>query len=80
MTVNLAYFLLEEVFVMENDRNGLKEKVFDYLLKSSPPSKVTVLSCKILLDRIPTRSNLARRQVIFLLSDSNDSSSSNANN
>jgi len=52
---------------VENDANrwGEEEKrVLGEIWKSLAPPKVVALSWKVLLNRIPTRDNLARRQAL----------------
>lgn len=44
--------------------SGLEEGVFGYLWKSLAPYKVVAFSWTLLLDRIPTRSNLAIRNLL----------------
>lgn len=54
-----------EFHSMEEDNLGEEaNRVFGQIWKSPAPSKVIALSWKGLLDRIPTRTNLARRNVL----------------
>lgn len=48
-----------------------EDKVFDVLWRSKAPSKVVAFSWTMLLDRIPTRSNLAKRRVLDIDSPKN---------
>jgi len=58
------YKKLEALFILEDTWGVEEKKVFHQLWKSSAPSKVIALSWKMLLNRIPTRVNLSRRNVV----------------
>lgn len=63
-SVNSSYRVLEGIVLLDDGLNDLEERVFGDLWKSSAPSKVIAFSWMTLLDRIPTRSNLALRRVL----------------
>jgi hypothetical protein len=63
-SVRSSYKVLEEIVLLEDDLNDFQEGIFDKLWKSPAPSKVVAFSWAALLDRIPTRSNLAYRHVL----------------
>jgi len=58
-SVESAYALLEGLLTSESSRGDLEDRVFKLLWKSPDPSEGIALSWKILLNRIPTRPNLA---------------------
>jgi hypothetical protein len=60
-SVNSSYRVLENLVVEEEGVNVEEGKIFSSLWKSPAPSKVVAFSWLALLDRIPTRANLARR-------------------
>jgi len=62
--VRSSYRVLEEILLLEGGLNPLEEGVFTKLWKSPAPSKVIAFSWMLLLDHIPTRSNLAFRRVL----------------
>jgi len=63
-TVKSCYTLIEGLWSLEEDLNGLEKVVFGYLWKSRAPSKVLAFIWATLLNRIPTRVNLAARGVL----------------
>jgi len=63
-TVKSAYKSLERTFVLERNLSVLENGVFQSMWKNMAPLKVVAFSWKLLLDRIPTRSNLAKRNII----------------
>lgn len=60
-SVESCYSLLERLCLLDDRGRQGVEVVFKYLWKCPAPSKVVVFSWTLLLDRIPTRVNLARR-------------------
>jgi len=62
-TVKSMYAKLETLIILENTWGEEEQRVFTQLWKSPTLSKVA-LSWKMLLDRIPTRVNLRRRNVL----------------
>lgn len=63
-SVSSSYKVLEEVGVVEEGLSVEEGEFFTKLWKSPAPSKVLAFSWMSLLDRIPTRSNLALRRVL----------------
>jgi len=63
-SVKSAYYILENIFLVEEGVGVLEEEVFSLILKSLTPSKVVAFSWSLLLDRIPTRDNLALRHIL----------------
>jgi hypothetical protein len=63
-SVNSAYKLLLEELETEDEVEGVLANVLDQIWDSLAPSKVIALSCQLLFDRIPTRSNLEARGVV----------------
>lgn len=63
-TVNSCYKLLEGLWLVDGDLNGLEKVVFGYLWKSRATSKVLAFVWDTLLNRITTRVNLAARGVL----------------
>ena len=63
-SVRSSYKVLEEIVLLEDDLSGIEEGVFAKLWKSPAPSKVVAFSWMTILNRIPTRSNLALRHVL----------------
>lgn len=61
-----TYKILEDLLVIEVDLNSLENRVFGYLWTSPTPSKVVMFFWSLLLNRTPTRSNLAIRNVFGL--------------
>lgn len=57
--VKSAYTVLELISILVDDLCPLEEGFFSLIWKSPAPSKVVAFSWSLLLDRIPTRSNLA---------------------
>jgi hypothetical protein len=63
-SVSSAYLKLEEV-VLQEDLWGVEEKrVFENMWRSPAPSKVIAFGWRALLNRIPTRDNLALRNAL----------------
>lgn len=63
-TVKSMYAKLEGRWIVENNWSVEELRVFLQLWKSPAPSKVVALSWKVLLDRIPSRLNLRRRNAL----------------
>ena len=63
-SVRSSYKVLEEALLLDEGSPRLEEEVFATLWKSPAPSKVVAFSWTALLDRIPTRSNLRRRNML----------------
>jgi len=63
-TVSSTYDRLEGLLFPTEVLCDTKLMVFSLLWKSPAPSKVVVFSWKLLLDRIPTKVNLARRRIL----------------
>ena len=63
-SVKSMYMVLERILLMEVDFCSSKEAVFEVLWRSPAPSKVVAFSWTLLLDRIPTRANLAIRNIL----------------
>lgn len=63
-SVKSAYLKLEGVVLKEDLWDEEERGVFDQLWKSPAPSKVIAFTWKVLLNRIPTRVNLALRNVL----------------
>ena len=63
-SVSSSYKALGEIALLEEGLNDLEQWVFTNLWKSPSPSKVVAFSWMAILDRIPTRSNLAFWHVI----------------
>lgn len=63
-SVNLAYKKLEALVSSEVIWNDEERCVFDNLWKSPAPSKVVALAWKVFLNRVPTKVNLALRNVL----------------
>lgn len=61
-----TYKILEDLLVIEVDLNSLENRLFGYLWTNSAPSKVVVFFWSLILNRTPTRSNLAIRNVFGL--------------
>lgn len=64
LQLNLCMGKLEGSWIVENRWSVEELGVFSQLWKSPAPSKVVALSWKVLLDRIPTRWNLRRRNAL----------------
>lgn len=63
-SVKSCYCLLEKMRVIEKEVSREKQRVINYLWKSSAPSKVLAFSWMVLLDCIPTQTNLEKRRVL----------------
>jgi hypothetical protein len=63
-SVNSTYAILEDLFLLEEDVGDINDGVFSSLWRSPAPSKVVAFSWTLLLDRIPTRDNLALRHIL----------------
>jgi len=63
-TVRSAYMRLEELVLKENRWREEDKWVFKYLWKIPAPSKVVAFVWKTLLDRVPSKVNLAMRNVL----------------
>lgn len=64
--VNPTYILLEKLMVWEERWGEVEKKVFRYLWKGQAPTRVVAFTLKLLLDHVPTRTNLAIRNIIPL--------------
>lgn len=58
-SVNSSYKKLERLFLLDGNLSKDEELVFGGLRKSGAPSKGLAFAWTLLLDRIPTRVNLA---------------------
>jgi len=65
-SVKSSNAILEKIFLVEEDVGALEKGVFSLLWKSPAPSKVVAFSWSLLLNRIPTRDNLAIRHILEL--------------
>jgi hypothetical protein len=65
-TVKSAYNRLEGFVLMEDKWRDQEKRVFESLWENPAPSKVVAFVWKVLLDRIPSKVNLAMRHVIPL--------------
>ena len=63
-SVKSCYLKLESLWMGEEGWGTEEKRVFEGIWKSKAPLKVVAFSWKLLLDRIPTRSNLARRNCL----------------
>jgi hypothetical protein len=63
-SVKSSYTILENIFLVDEGVGVLEEGVFSLIWKSPAPSKVVAFSWSLLLDRIPTRDNLAFRHIL----------------
>jgi len=63
-TVSSTYELLAGLLMPPESLFETKEMVFGSVWKSPAPSKVVAFSWQLLLDRIPTKTNLARRRIL----------------
>lgn len=63
-TVKSMYTKLEGLLIVENDWGVEEVRVFNQLWKSPAPTKVVGFSWRMLLNRIPTRENLYRRNAL----------------
>ena len=63
-SVSSSYKVLENLVILEEGVNVEEEGIFSKLWKSPAPSKVVAFSWMALLNRIPTRSNLALRHIL----------------
>lgn len=64
--VSSTYKILENLLIPREELCGTKERVFGSVWKSLASTKVVAFSWQLLLDRIPTKLNLARRRVLPL--------------
>lgn len=62
-SVKSTYMVLESIMLVE-EVGAQEEGVFSLLWRSPAPSKVVAFSWTLLLDRIPTRANLAIRHIL----------------
>jgi hypothetical protein len=63
-TVRSTYRVLEEGVPLQEGLSVLEEEVFANLWRSSAPSKVVAFSWMALMDRIPLKANLRRRNIL----------------
>lgn len=63
-SVNSCYKLLVRLFFIDDNIPEGEERVFGYIWKCQALSKVLVFAWTMLLDRIPTKVNLAARGVL----------------
>jgi hypothetical protein len=63
-TVKSAYDLVSDLMLTKEDFSFSHNLAFKVVWKSSAPSKTAGFAWLVLLDRIPTRANLFRRQVL----------------
>jgi hypothetical protein len=63
-SVKSCYKILQDLRLVEGVWSGEEEVVFRNFWKSKAPSKVLAFSWNLLLDRIPTKVNLARRHLL----------------
>jgi len=63
-SVKSMYAKLEGMLILEDSWSEDELLVFKHIWKSPAPSKVVAFSWKLLLDRIPTRLNLRRRNAL----------------
>jgi len=70
-TVKSNYGLIENQWVSVDGVNESEERVFTNMWRSPTPSKAIALSWASLMDHIPTKTNLAIRQVLDSLADKN---------
>jgi hypothetical protein len=62
-TVKSTYWSVVNLFVPMDPVGLIESKAFSSLWKSGAPSKVLAFAWQLLLDKIPTRHNLLRRQI-----------------
>jgi hypothetical protein len=65
-TVRSTYLFLDNLINNRVPRSGVHLFAFKFIWKSGVPSKVSALSCQLLLDKLPTRGNLNRRNILNL--------------
>jgi len=63
-SVKSCYTLLQSLCLLEVGVSDEEEIVFENLWKSLTPSKVVAFSWTLLLDKVPTRANLAKRRIL----------------
>ena len=63
-SVKSCYSLLERLETVDSGDGGVNKRVLNYIWKSPAPLKVLAFSWTLLLDRIPTRSNLELCRVL----------------
>ena len=63
-SVSSTYTLLEKLMVLKERWNNIENKVFHYLWKGKVPLRVVAFPLKLLLDLIPTKSNLIIRNIL----------------
>jgi hypothetical protein len=64
-TVKSTYSLVSDLFIARGEISIGRQVVFKSIWKCSAPSKVAGFVWLVLLDRVPTRVNLRRRQVVL---------------
>jgi len=64
-SVKSSYNLVYDLLILNVLLSNSEEMVFASIWKSAAPCKIVVFSWKLLLDRISTRANLARRNVFL---------------
>lgn len=62
--VRSTYTVLEELMLLDDNESSLGRNVFRKIWESPASSKVIAFSWQLLLDRIPTRVNLAMRRIL----------------
>jgi hypothetical protein len=65
-SVKSTYVFLDSTLNISTPRSSLDSFAFKFIWKSGVPSKVSALSWQLLLNKIPTRENLRRRNVLSL--------------
>lgn len=70
-SVKSCYSLLERMYLDDDEVTIVDRDVFWYLWKGRAPSKVLTFSWYMLLDRLPTRVNLALKGVLDVESSKN---------
>jgi hypothetical protein len=63
-TVRSTYIFLDNLINNREPRSELVLFAFKFIWKSGVPSKVSALSWQLLLDKLPTRENLRRRNIL----------------
>ncbi|KAK2397838.1 hypothetical protein QL285_059374 [Trifolium repens] len=66
-TVRSTYIFLDNLINNRVPRCELDLFAFKFIWKSGVPSKVSALSWQVLLDKIPTRENLRRRNILSMV-------------
>jgi hypothetical protein len=64
-TVKSTYSLVSDLFIARGEISIGRQAVFKSIWKCSAPSKVAGFVWLVLLDRVPTRVNLRRRQIVL---------------